>query len=51
MPAQRLETLAPAFHDKGRLRVGVDADIAVFDPATVASSIFPGKPARAPLRQ
>jgi N-acyl-D-aspartate/D-glutamate deacylase len=83
MPAQRLETLAPAFHDKGRLRVGADADIAVFDPATVidratferpaeyasgfrfvlvngvpivkngalVSGIFPGKPARAPLRQ
>ena len=35
MPAQRLEKLAPAFRNKGRIRVGADADIAVFDPATV----------------
>ena len=32
MPAQRLEKHAPAFHDKGRIRVGADADITVFDP-------------------
>ncbi len=36
MPAQRLEKLAPVFKNKGRLEVGADADIAVFDPATVA---------------
>ncbi len=35
MPANRLEKLAPAFKDKGRIRVGADADITVFDPATV----------------
>jgi N-acyl-D-aspartate/D-glutamate deacylase len=35
MPAQRLEKLAPMFREKGRLRVGADADIAAFDPATV----------------
>jgi N-acyl-D-aspartate/D-glutamate deacylase len=32
MPAQRLEKHAPAFRDKGRIRVGADADITVFDP-------------------
>lgn len=32
MPAQRLEKHAPAFHDKGRIRIGADADITVFDP-------------------
>ena len=32
MPAQRLEKRAPAFKDKGRLRVGADADVTVFDP-------------------
>jgi hypothetical protein len=31
MPAQRLEKRAPMFKDKGRIRVGADADIAVFD--------------------
>lgn len=35
MPAQRLEKVAPMFLNKGRLKVGADADIAVFDPATV----------------
>jgi N-acyl-D-aspartate/D-glutamate deacylase len=32
MPAQRLEKRAPVFRDKGRIRVGADADITVFDP-------------------
>jgi N-acyl-D-aspartate/D-glutamate deacylase len=35
MPAQRLEHRAPAFAKKGRLRVGFDADITIFDPDTV----------------
>lgn len=35
MPAQRLEKRAPIFKGKGRIRVGADADITVFDPARV----------------
>jgi N-acyl-D-aspartate/D-glutamate deacylase len=35
MPAQRLEKRAPAFKDKGRIRVGAEADITVFDPNRV----------------
>jgi len=35
LPAQRLEAMAPAMRQKGRLAVGADADIAVFDPARV----------------
>jgi len=35
MPAQRLEKRAPVFKDKGRIRVGADADITVFDPNRV----------------
>ncbi len=31
MPAERLEKRAPTFKDKGRIRVGADADITVFD--------------------
>jgi dihydroorotase len=35
MPAQRLEKMAPAMKAKGRLREGADADLTVFDPATI----------------
>lgn len=35
MPARRLEDRAPAFAHKGRLQVGMDADITIFDPETV----------------
>lgn len=35
MPAQRLESMSPQMRQKGRLKVGTDADIAVFDPARV----------------
>ena len=35
LPAQRLEQIAPQFKGKGRIKVGADADIAVFDPNTV----------------
>src|SRR5882672_2989492 len=33
--AQRLEHQAPMFKSKGRVQVGADADLAVFEPATV----------------
>jgi N-acyl-D-aspartate/D-glutamate deacylase len=35
MPARRLESISPAMRQKGRLAVGADADISVFDPAGV----------------
>ncbi|MEH6610943.1 MAG: amidohydrolase family protein [Halioglobus sp.] len=37
MPAQRLEDVAPGFKRKGRIQVGMDADITVFDAGKIAS--------------
>jgi hypothetical protein len=34
-PAQRLEARVPAMKKKGRMQVGADADVTIFDPATV----------------
>jgi N-acyl-D-aspartate/D-glutamate deacylase len=82
MPAERLEKRAPMFREKGRIRLGADADLTLFDPAAVTDKatfdepmqfsegipyvlvggtvvvkggqlvdgVFPGRPARAPVR-
>jgi N-acyl-D-aspartate/D-glutamate deacylase len=36
MPARRLEVRVPAMKNKGRIRIGADADITVFDPKLVS---------------
>lgn len=46
MPAQRIEARVPQMRKKGRLRVGADADIVVFDPATVLDLATYEEPAR-----
>lgn len=35
MPARRLEARVPAMRDKGRIRVGADADVTIFDAARI----------------
>jgi N-acyl-D-aspartate/D-glutamate deacylase len=35
LPAKYLEEIAPQMRKKGRIQVGIDADITVFDPAKV----------------
>ncbi len=45
LPARLLETVAPAMRHKGRISVGADADIIVFDPATVGAAATYARPA------
>jgi hypothetical protein len=47
MPAQRLEDGVPLMRNKGRVRIGADADLAIFDPDMVLDRATFAKPAQA----
>jgi len=49
MPAQRLEARVPAMRQKGRLQVGADADITIFDAARVMDSSTYREPSLSPV--
>ncbi|MEA2765376.1 MAG: hypothetical protein QOK07_1780, partial [Gemmatimonadaceae bacterium] len=49
MPAQRLEARVPAMRQKGRLRVGADADITIFDAARVMDRSTYREPSLSPV--
>ena len=49
MPAQRLERRVPAMRQKGRLRVGADADITIFDAARVMDRSTYREPSLSPV--
>lgn len=45
LPARRMEGIAPMMRHKGRVQVGADADLTLFDPATVKDLATFRKPA------
>ncbi|MCH2318931.1 MAG: amidohydrolase family protein [SAR202 cluster bacterium] len=49
MPARRLENRSPSFLKKGRVKVGADADLAVFNPDTVIDQSTYTDPTKPPI--
>jgi N-acyl-D-aspartate/D-glutamate deacylase len=46
LPARRLDARVPMLGRKGRMQMGADADITLFDPATIADTSTVEKPAQ-----
>jgi imidazolonepropionase-like amidohydrolase len=49
MPAERLEARVPAMRQKGRLRVGADADVTIFDAGRVVDRSTYREPSLSPV--
>lgn len=49
LPAQRLETIAPTMQQKGRIQIGADADITIFNAETIIDQATFLEPAQASL--
>jgi len=46
LPARRLEAMSPQMRVKGRIKIGADADVSVFDPGVVIDKATFEKPAQ-----
>jgi dihydroorotase len=46
LPAERLEKAIPRMEKKGRLQIGMDADVTVFDPASIRERATYAEPAQ-----
>jgi N-acyl-D-aspartate/D-glutamate deacylase len=46
LPAQRLERRVPSMRNKGRIKVGADADLTIFDPQSITDRSTFTEPAK-----